>query len=545
MAVNKVVFGGETIINLTNDTVTPDTLAEGVTAHDASGNAITGRMAQNTVPEYTAVVNGETKLPEAGSYVVKGAYKEDAFGGNKIRIIGKEEDIRSPFKLSDSLNPFFSFALKRNSSSPRPDATNYSTKIGSNGEISIIPGTANSYVDGKPTPFTWYDSAWLWYNQKLCIPNLKFSLELPSHSCDSAFNNGIGFFFCARLSGLGAGCYELASVQGFDASQSEMPNKIVNKNQNLILFNFTPTKENNAYCYRLAVGSVYNGANGYGTQYSYQTFSAGKHTISFDGDSRIYVDGERVLWGDNGLEWRYIAGNGSCDYGTRAYLGFVVTNYGDTHFSATIHEITNNPNNEIGNLKHPANCFSGGWQVTGTYTYNGIECGWLPSNGSATLNIKYQDTKGTIRSIALIASADMKTFAGDTLCFGKNACIIKHSDGNWYLHTRKLDGTPIEFALTESANETLNNYPPAIVWDKSIADGNKINAEVEYYSEISASKPVLWDGTASDHHLCDFKTFDNENHKAKVKIAADGVITWKNSFENGTDGVQALAFYKL
>jgi hypothetical protein len=46
MAVNKVVFGGETIINLTNDTVTPDTLAEGVTAHDASGKAITGRMAQ-------------------------------------------------------------------------------------------------------------------------------------------------------------------------------------------------------------------------------------------------------------------------------------------------------------------------------------------------------------------------------------------------------------------------------------------------------------------------------------------------------------------
>ena len=46
MAVNKVVFGGETIINLTNDTVTPDTLAKGITAHDASGKAITGRMSQ-------------------------------------------------------------------------------------------------------------------------------------------------------------------------------------------------------------------------------------------------------------------------------------------------------------------------------------------------------------------------------------------------------------------------------------------------------------------------------------------------------------------
>lgn len=44
MAVNKVVYGGETLVDLTNDTVTPETLAEGVTAHDASGAVITGTM---------------------------------------------------------------------------------------------------------------------------------------------------------------------------------------------------------------------------------------------------------------------------------------------------------------------------------------------------------------------------------------------------------------------------------------------------------------------------------------------------------------------
>lgn len=44
MAVNKVIFGGETVIDLTNDTVTPETLAKGVTAHDKSGAAITGTM---------------------------------------------------------------------------------------------------------------------------------------------------------------------------------------------------------------------------------------------------------------------------------------------------------------------------------------------------------------------------------------------------------------------------------------------------------------------------------------------------------------------
>lgn len=44
MAVNKVVYGDETLLDLTNDSVTPDTLAEGATAHDASGARITGTM---------------------------------------------------------------------------------------------------------------------------------------------------------------------------------------------------------------------------------------------------------------------------------------------------------------------------------------------------------------------------------------------------------------------------------------------------------------------------------------------------------------------
>ncbi len=45
MAVSKVIYGGDTLIDLTEDSVTPETLAEGVTAHDASGQKITGTMA--------------------------------------------------------------------------------------------------------------------------------------------------------------------------------------------------------------------------------------------------------------------------------------------------------------------------------------------------------------------------------------------------------------------------------------------------------------------------------------------------------------------
>lgn len=49
MAVNKVEYGGNTLIDLTSDTVTPETLAAGVTAHDARGVTIMGTMSNSTL----------------------------------------------------------------------------------------------------------------------------------------------------------------------------------------------------------------------------------------------------------------------------------------------------------------------------------------------------------------------------------------------------------------------------------------------------------------------------------------------------------------
>ena len=42
MAYNKVVYGGKTLMDLTGDSVTPDKLLAGETAHDKSGEAISG-----------------------------------------------------------------------------------------------------------------------------------------------------------------------------------------------------------------------------------------------------------------------------------------------------------------------------------------------------------------------------------------------------------------------------------------------------------------------------------------------------------------------
>lgn len=42
MEYNKVIFGVTTLIDLTNDTVTPNKLYKNITAHSADGTIITG-----------------------------------------------------------------------------------------------------------------------------------------------------------------------------------------------------------------------------------------------------------------------------------------------------------------------------------------------------------------------------------------------------------------------------------------------------------------------------------------------------------------------
>ena len=42
MSVNKVIYGTTVLVDLTSDTVTAENLLKGITAHDKSGNSITG-----------------------------------------------------------------------------------------------------------------------------------------------------------------------------------------------------------------------------------------------------------------------------------------------------------------------------------------------------------------------------------------------------------------------------------------------------------------------------------------------------------------------
>lgn len=65
MAINKVIYGGNTLIDLTGDSVTKDKLLAGYTAHDKSGEVIEGTClfdVDSTDATATAaeILNGQT-----------------------------------------------------------------------------------------------------------------------------------------------------------------------------------------------------------------------------------------------------------------------------------------------------------------------------------------------------------------------------------------------------------------------------------------------------------------------------------------------------
>lgn len=72
MAINKVVLNDVVKLDLTGDTVTADKLSEGITAHDAAGNPVTGTMVVTT-PTLTVTTNaGASVTATKGSLSVSG-----------------------------------------------------------------------------------------------------------------------------------------------------------------------------------------------------------------------------------------------------------------------------------------------------------------------------------------------------------------------------------------------------------------------------------------------------------------------------------------
>ena len=70
MATNKVVYGEDVLMDISQDTVTPETLAEGATAHNADGEQIVGTMSKNadTVDGWHVDVRNDGSAPPSGTF---------------------------------------------------------------------------------------------------------------------------------------------------------------------------------------------------------------------------------------------------------------------------------------------------------------------------------------------------------------------------------------------------------------------------------------------------------------------------------------------
>jgi len=124
--VNKVAFGGNTIIDLTADTITPDKLAYGATAHDKSGAPITGTStkdadtsdatasASEILSTKTAYVNGVkltgempnrgsvtgTITTKAGAYTIQNGYHD---GTGSVSIDSTEQAKMIPENIREGV----------------------------------------------------------------------------------------------------------------------------------------------------------------------------------------------------------------------------------------------------------------------------------------------------------------------------------------------------------------------------------------------------------------------------------------------------------
>lgn len=87
MAVNKVEVNGETVLDLSQDSVTPEQLAQGATAHNAAGEQITGTY---TAP--VTSVNGQTGDVEVKAVLYEQQTLTDAQKQQARKNIGAAPD---------------------------------------------------------------------------------------------------------------------------------------------------------------------------------------------------------------------------------------------------------------------------------------------------------------------------------------------------------------------------------------------------------------------------------------------------------------------
>ena len=105
MAYNKIQYGNETLIDLTGDTVTPETLVQGRTATAANGEKIVGLMPTITEQDFQEVAelaqNASTKVDGLEARMDSGEFKGEKGEDGKNGVDGKDGiDGKSAFQYA-------------------------------------------------------------------------------------------------------------------------------------------------------------------------------------------------------------------------------------------------------------------------------------------------------------------------------------------------------------------------------------------------------------------------------------------------------------
>lgn len=135
MGVSKVVFGDDALIDLTGDSVTPETLLQGATAHDASGAAIEGAVVVAPASDTTPAAPGTA---DAGT--------EEAYARGD-HVHPKQSVSKSDVGLGNVDNVSINARLNRSTNVNAAD-TNYTTYMarGESLNASEVTPTANGAI---------------------------------------------------------------------------------------------------------------------------------------------------------------------------------------------------------------------------------------------------------------------------------------------------------------------------------------------------------------------------------------------------------------
>lgn len=108
MATNKVVYGDEVLMDVSKDTVTPETLAQGVTAHNADGDPIVGTMTSGGSAVQSDYTQNDSTQPDyiknRPFYTSEGyQYEWDGKATDESKKISGNDSRYYYYKISDNI----------------------------------------------------------------------------------------------------------------------------------------------------------------------------------------------------------------------------------------------------------------------------------------------------------------------------------------------------------------------------------------------------------------------------------------------------------